>query len=400
LDLGASTFEVGLLGASFSAISVFTALPIGRLVDRRGSGGMVVVGLIGVASLSLACIWIEALPLLLLAYAGMGTALTSNLIAQQAMVANIGGRAARDVRFGWLSTAASVGQLAGPALGGILASQAIVGGTEFGLAGGNDQALVFLVASVTSFAGAAVGLSLVHVDRRPKESTTDRQGQPGMLRAARGLLRLPGMRRAMFVGIVVVSSIDVLMAYLPVYGEANGLPVSLVGLLLSVRAGATLASRAFMDVALERLGRGRLLTLGLGVASGSMLALAFVPAEPLILAVLMILFGLGVGVGQPITIAWVTDQAPRNERAMAIGLRLVGNRVALMTMPLLVAIVAGTAGLAVAFALVSTTLAAGATTAFTTKFTQRRAPTADPVDMSAADGAMSSPPAPVSREPP
>jgi MFS family permease len=173
------------------------------------------------------------------------------------------------------------------------------------------------------------------------------------------------MLRAMMLSIVVVTSIDVLVAYLPVYGQQHGISVGLVGLLLSVRAAAGLVSRSMMARLLRALGRQVLLAGGLSLAGAGMLLLALAP-DPWLLVVAMALFGMGTGVGQPITIAWVADQSPRSERATAIGIRLMGNRVALLTVPLLMGLIAGSAGIAITFVAVAMVLSAGAATAAVT----------------------------------
>jgi predicted DNA-binding transcriptional regulator YafY len=59
--------------------------------------------------------------------------------------------------------------------------------------------------------------------------------------AARDVLGKPSMKQAMLASVAVILTNDMLVAYLPVFGEEGGLPVELIGLLLAVRAGGTLA---------------------------------------------------------------------------------------------------------------------------------------------------------------
>ena len=51
LALGASLTEVGLVTASFSVVSLFAALPMGRAVDRYGERIFVLVGALVLAVL-------------------------------------------------------------------------------------------------------------------------------------------------------------------------------------------------------------------------------------------------------------------------------------------------------------------------------------------------------------
>lgn len=102
----------------------------------------------------------------------------------------------------------------------------------------------------------------------------------------------------MVVSMIVNSSVDMPIAYLPVYGEARGLSVGLVGLLLGIRAGASMAVRAFMGFLNERLGRTVLLVMSMATAAAG-LGLIPLAGTPVVLCLLMVLAGLGLGLGQP-----------------------------------------------------------------------------------------------------
>lgn len=368
LDLGATPFEIGLIAASFSILSVGMALPIGRLVDRFGAGRFEVVAMTIMAVTNLAFIWSDSLIALAAVYTVMGLGQTINLVSQQTTVANRGGRAGRDERFGLYTQASSIGQLLGPTLAGALAGGAVFNALGVDPQLSNVQSPVFLMAAACTATAACIAIPLArsHGQGSPsRDATTEPPGN--FASTARRVLLRPGMMQAMLVSIAVVTSIDVLVAYLPVYGEANGLSVGLVGMLLSIRAGASLISRFLMGHSLRLLGRQRLLAGGLILAGAGMLLLAAAPASWLLVAA-MAMFGLGAGIGQPITIGWVADQSPRSERATAIGLRLMGNRLALLTMPLAMGLIAGAAGVSVTFAAVAAVLTAGAATAASTPF--------------------------------
>jgi len=99
-----------------------------------------------------------------------------------------------------------------------------------------------------------------------------------------------------------------------------------------------------------------------------------------LLAILMAVSGFGLGVCQPMTIAWVAQWSPRAERATAIGVRLTGNRTALMIVPTAMGAIAGTAGIMALFWVMGLALLGGALLAARTPFDelrdQRDAPTA------------------------
>jgi predicted MFS family arabinose efflux permease len=171
------------------------------------------------------------------------------------------------------------------------------------------------------------------------------------------ILRRPGMVAAMFVGIVALSAIDILLAYLPVLGEVKGLPVALVGLLLSVRAGSTFVSRLFMDRLLTRFGWVPVLSGSLAVAAVTLFLLPLT-VSPLILIGLMAIAGLGIGFGQPMAVTFVASRATKDDRATALAVRLSVNRVSLLFVPAVMGAVAGTAGVDMVFWILAGIIAA------------------------------------------
>jgi MFS family permease len=363
---GSSPFEVGVVAASYSLLSIVVALPMGRLVDRIGPERFVIVGTLLTSLTALVQVFLDSVAAIALVFSLTGLGQIITIVAQQTTVANRGGRAGRTERFALYSQAASVGQLVGPAMVGILAGSVIIGGTSLGGTPPDTHGLtlVFLACALCTGIAALVAIPLARAGGRGRVTASD-DPATGMLRTASRVMRRPGMLRAMLVSVVVVSSIDVLIAYLPVYGEVHGLTIAFVSLLLTVRAGATLASRIGLGWWLRRLGRRLVLTLGLTMASVGMIVLAVGPAEG-VLIVVMVAFGLGIGIGQPLTMGWVADQSPRSERATAIGIRLMGNRAALLIGPLLMGAIAGAAGIGGTFVTVALLLAAGAGTTFVT----------------------------------
>jgi MFS family permease len=64
------------------------------------------------------------------------------------------------------------------------------------------------------------------------------------------------------------------------------------------------------------------------------------------LAVLVVLLGLGLGVGQPLTMSWLAETAPAGLRGRAMSLRLTGNRLGQVVIPSAVGVVAAGVGAA------------------------------------------------------
>lgn len=368
LGLGAGPFEIGVVQSAFSLVPVLIAVALGRWIDRFGEGRFLAIAMALIALGSGIATVAGSLTILALANAIMGFGQVTNLVAGQAMIANRGPRDRREHRYGWYSTVASLGQLLGPAIGAALAgaSSTIAPSPGAPSSTGNPQATVFLFALVASAVACLLALRLPRGPRQPTDG--ELAGAAGSLASATWqVLTRPGMAAAMLVSITVISSVDVLVAYLPAFGEAAGLSVATVGLLLSVRAASSLVSRLFMTRLIVLLGRGRLLALSMALAGTGIALLPVVPGVPGLFG-LMVLIGLGLGLGQPMTIAWVANRSPRRQRALALGVRLTGNRAALLVVPTVMGALAGAGGITLIWLALAMLLGGGAAVAARTPF--------------------------------
>jgi MFS family permease len=356
LSLGGSAFDVGLIQSAFSILPAITAVLIGRWVDRFGevliySSAMVVLG-VGAVLSALA----DSLAVLAAGQALIGFGTIAMLIASQAMIANRSRPQSWNRNYGTYSAFLSIGQLLGPATAAV-----ILGAPE---AGPVPERAAFATFAVAAFIGAV--LVLVLPRERPKRDPAEAAAQGPFLAVVRRILQRPGMLAAMFVSIVVLSAIDILIAYLPVLGETKGLSVQLVGLLLSVRAATTLLSRLWMDRLLKRLGWVPVLAGSLALAA---VAISVLPLTitPVLLIALMGLAGLGIGFGQPMAVTFVASRATKDDRATALAVRLSANRASLLFVPAVMGVVAGTAGVDLVFWILAGILAAGSVVAMSAK---------------------------------
>jgi MFS family permease len=161
----------------------------------------------------------------------------------------------------------------------------------------------------------------------------------------RTLLRLPGLLRALVISCVVLAAVDISLVYLPALGADRGWAAGLVGLLLTLRAVASMASRFFLGRLVAWVGRRRLMIISVGLSAVAMAAVAL-PMPPVGTAVLVLLLGLGLGVGQPLTMSWLAEVAPPGLRGRAMSLRLTGNRLGQVLIPSAVGMVAAGVGAA------------------------------------------------------
>jgi MFS family permease len=360
LALGAGPLEIGLIAAVFSIAPALLAVAIGRWIDRFGERRFIIGSMLAMTLGGLLAAAATSLPVLAVSQMVIGLGHVTNLIAGQSLVANRGGRDRREHRFGFYSTMGSLGHLAGPLLAAGVVAQWAALNTPLGTQA-NLQMPAFILAAVATAISLALALVLPGRGRAEPTSAASMAGEQrqNLLSAAAAVLRRPGMPFAMAVSMIVISSVDILIAYLPLYGEVRGLSVGVVGTLLAIRAGSSLVSRLFMGRLIDLLGRNGLLAGSMAMAAAGLLVLPMT-GSPLILGAAMVFIGLGLGLGQPMTMAWVANRSPRAVRATALGVRLTGNRSALVIAPIAVGAIAGAAGVGVIFLVVAALLGAGA----------------------------------------
>jgi MFS family permease len=328
LELGVTPAWLGVVSASFAVVPLLLALAVGRWTDRRGEGPILVYGgvlvLLSAAGFALLGGSVAAL-VGWSAILGMGHLLS--MVGGQSLAARLAPTEEHDTAFGHYTFAASLGQAIGPGLVALLGG----GGTD------PDTTRIFAGAVVVAavFLGTAFGL-------RRRRAGRHHAAAAGGFRVA---LRVPGLGRAILASLTVLAATDLLVVYLPALGQERGIAAAVIGLLLGVRAAASMTTRFFLGALVRRLGRERLLVGGMAV-SGLGIALLPVPMPVVLLGVVVAVVGLALGVGQPLTLSWVTQVAPSNVRATAIGLRLTGNRLGQVLIPSTVGLVASAAGVA------------------------------------------------------
>ena len=171
------------------------------------------------------------------------------------------------------------------------------------------------------------------------------------------LLRLPGLLRALLISCVVLSAVDITLVYLPALGADRGLAAGFVGLLLTLRAVASMTSRLFLGRLVALVGRRRLMIVSVALSAVSMAVVAASRCRRWPWRAVVVLLGLGLGVGQPLTMSWLAEMAPPGLRGRAMSLRLTGNRLGQVLIPSAVGLVAAGVGAAGVLAATAAALA-------------------------------------------
>ncbi|MEV0775413.1 MFS transporter [Streptomyces sp. NPDC050433] len=368
LALGADERAVGVIAGVYALLPLFAAVPLGRRTDRGRCVPLLAFGavFIGVGcGLSGTAGSLAALA----AWSGvMGLGHLCFVIGAQSVVARRSAPAEQDRNFGHFTIGASLGQLVGPVAAGLLVS-------------GQDAAMArtSALALVVSAGVAAVSLTcLRRIEPPPAPGGPAKAGPPGGKsvrsgksprsgqsapgrKARRGgkakrvrsakpgkvsvwrILRTRGVPSGILVSLSVLSATDILTAFLPVIGEERGISPTTIGVLLSLRAAATIACRLVMTPMIQRMGRTVLLTVSC-LLGGLLCAGIALPVPVWGLALILAALGFCLGVGQPLSMTTVVRAAPAEARSTALALRLTGNRLGQVAAPASAGLVAGVAG--------------------------------------------------------
>lgn len=347
LEFGAGAAEIGALTASYSVIAFLVAIPIGHWLNRIGEGYFLIFGaalmLISSRLLSTAA----GLYMLGIAFAGFGAGQILVLIALQVLVANGGNPLRRDHRFSGFAFAGAVGQMTGPLLGGFVTSLA-----------GNETTPAFFVGSVAVL--GILGLSVSLQVRKPARECIYLAPRPSsILPSIREVMGAKSMPQATLAGMLTLAGVDVIVAFMPLYGQSNGLSPAQVGVLLSLRAAGSALSRILMVPFVRTLGRRPTFVLCLALPA-SALPLVLLRPSLFVLMLLMVLSGMGLGLGLPMSLAWMGHAVPSSLRGVAVGVRMAVNSAGQTSLPVLVGAVGAPLGTGAVFAAYSLLLAAGA----------------------------------------
>ncbi|MFE7858108.1 MFS transporter [Streptomyces sp. NPDC057403] len=333
LALGADERAVGVIAGVYALLPLFAAVPLGRRTDHGRCAPLLPVGVAliagGCALSGLAgSLWAMAV------WSGvMGLGHLCFVIGAQSLVARQSAPHEQDRNFGHFTIGASLGQLGGP-----IAAGALIGGPD--MAGTSALALLA--------AGAGAAAAFTSLWRIEDRTAVDSRAAQADRVAVGSILRARGVPAGMLVSLSVLSATDILTAYLPVVGERRDIAPSVIGVLLSLRAGATIACRLVLTPLLRLLGRPALLTVTCLLAAVLCAGVAL-PVPVWVLGLMLTVLGFCLGVGQPLSMTTVVQAAPDGARSTALALRLTGNRLGQVAAPATAGLVAGLVGAAAPF---------------------------------------------------
>jgi MFS family permease len=346
VELNLSVVWLGIITAAFAMLPIGLAVPVGRFIDRGNDartawigGGLQVIACLGLA------LW-QSLPALLFFTALLGSSHLMLVISQQVLCTRVGGIGSMERMLGNYMLANAVGQGVGPYIVGMAGGEASIPPTQ----------LLFWLGLVAACFSCLSALML----RSPGTPTPPVEGSRPM--PVRDIVRLPGIKILFVMSIVTVSAQDLVVVYLPLLGAERAMAVDAVGLLLTVRAVASMLARLAFARLSDWLGNRALMVLTTYAGAVSYVALA-APLPFALMNVAIAVAGFTLGVAVTVSIAALLALASAEARGTANSLRMMGNRVGQFTLPVVAGLIAAAAGAASIFFILGLSLAASAAAA-------------------------------------
>ena len=344
IENGASGFEIGLIASIYALLPLLVAVPMGRWVGRLGEIPLLVAGSIAFIVLGVSLAFLNNVIAIAAATALAGVAHLANVAASQAMVASRSPLQLQDQNFGYFSFSTSLGHTLGPLAGGFIAGSAGV------LPKSSTSAFVFAAV----LAALSLIPFLIFTGLKQKRSAEERAAAGAI--KARNVIKRPGIKPAIWTSLAVAATNDVLVVILPLVGTEYGINPVVIGAILSIRSGAAMISRFFLGKSTARFGSAQVMNYSIFISAALLFAAVFA-RTPLALGAAMALIGFLLGMGQPLTMSIVSKKTPIEERAMAISIRLFGNRFGQFLVPMGAGALAAPFGSGAVFAGLATLIA-------------------------------------------
>ena len=211
--------------------------------------------------------------------------------------------------------------------------------------------------------GVALLVAVLSIPRRGfiPLNDKDRQSLTPDLRsyvAAGKLLRIPGIMLVILTTFLRIACFSIRGSFYPVYLGQAGFSGSVIGLLVSLGSviGGMAALLADFFVRLCGSQRNALL---IGVALG-IISVAITPLMPgvVLLATTACVFGVAMGINQPILLSMLSSSVSYEYQGMSVGLRTTTNLVAGVSIPILMGFVSELGGISESFYVTGATLLA------------------------------------------
>ncbi len=334
-NLGCTASQIGVVVSSFSILSMFLAIPVGTFLDKKSVTRTLFLGVLCNVIYSILLLFSVSLWMLFLAQIFGGLGFLVLIVSTQAYISANSDRRSIEKSFGYLSFAAALGQTLGPYMGG-----AIITNWSF------DYLFSFAVIF------ALFGLGSLKLQEPEKSSEHAVHKSTGNTKEIKSYLKDLSMLGILIFTFVVVFAVSLRSSFIPVLFKSYGLNEQYLGFLISLFALCMTLVRLGMSKLLDKCSRTFLLY---SAFTCILIGVSVLPhfSEKIILAGAMIIFGVGFGISQPLSMVMVSDRSGGHTPGTAMGIRFTTITVATFLSPLISGFLVDSVSLQAAFYLPS-----------------------------------------------
>ncbi len=344
LELDLPVVWLGVVSGTFALLPVFLAVWVGRFIDRGNDARVAWMGSLLMLGPSICFYYWPGNQFHLLAYTLiLGVGHLFIMASHQMLCVRAGGERGRDAAFGNFSVAQAIGQGVGPMIVGLFGGAAHLPPTHE----------LYGWAAIGMAINVAIGFAIRPI---PPSSRPSREAPrvPVM-----ELMRTPGLLTIMMASIITITSSDLLTTYLPLLGAERQIGVAYIGTILAVRSTASIFSRFGFARMIRIVGRHRLTVSTMVIAGIGFLGLALpLPVEGLYVA--SAIMGVGLGISSTLSVSSIAEIVPPASRGTAMTMRITGNRLGQVLVPIVASFIAAGAGAAGVLAVIAANLVGSA----------------------------------------
>jgi MFS family permease len=303
LDLGAPSSAVGVLGGMFYLFPLLLSWPIGSAADRYGARGLLLTGAVIGTSAMLVPYFFRVVPVLYLAASLSGLALAFFHVTLQNLIGTLSKPDERARNFSNFSLVGAVTNFVGPLVAGFSIDHFGYRYACLAVVALPLIALMLILARGRIFPGPRKAAPAA------KSGTTLLDRNVVMMLATSSLVQL---------------GTDVFQFYVPIYGHAIGLSATAIGSVLASFAAAAFVVRIFLARLVKTMDADKLLAYSFCAGA---IGFGLMPLFENSLALMMVafIFGLGMGLGTPLTVILMFSRSAEGRSGQTLGVRLTAN---------------------------------------------------------------------------
>jgi MFS family permease len=338
-ELGAPVSEVGLIVATISYVTAFFLIPFGMLSDRFGRQKLLIGGLIVFTFTPLLYPLANSTIQLILVRAIHGLGAAAFLPAAIALVVDLTPATKRGTAIGWYTASLQLGLMAGPITGGFLASQFGFNAAFYGCA-------------AISFIGLALALSRLRAIPDRPAVIPEEAGSPW------SWLGQPLAIAVMLAPLLVALGSGTIGSYIPLYGIRFGMTEADAGAIITAVYASSALLRAPAGRLADRVDRRVLLSAGVGISAIAVSLFPFFHGLAQFI-VIGIVFGIGMGLAMPASLAMAADYSSASGRGLSMAVPTFFFQIGMAIGPTVMGFVANARGYETMFLSCAASLAVG-----------------------------------------